>query len=156
MEGQHTHTFTQHTHTLFRWLATFFPFRFEALALFVAHVHPFFAPLLGFRVVGTTAATFGAIEAKTAKEDAAEDEQTYSLPKVDALEWGDFCQGVIPQQHHYIAHQHEEQREGEDEEPYFSFPVWSHGLIVIEFIVQGLEALAQVLHRVALARDDGF
>ena len=107
-------------------------------------------------MIGATATASGAIETKTAKEDAAKNEQPYSLPKVDALKRGDLRQGVIPQQHHYIAHQHEEQREGEDEEPYFSFPVWSHGLIVIEFIVQGLEALAQVLHRVALARDDGF
>ena len=107
-------------------------------------------------MVGAAATTFGAIETKTAKEDTAEEEEAYSLPKVDALEGSDFRQGVIPQQHHYIAHQHEEQREGEDEKPYFSFPVWSHGLIVVEFIVQGLEALAQVLHRVALARDDGF
>lgn len=107
-------------------------------------------------MVGAAAATTRAIEAKTAKEDAAEDEQPYSLPKIDALERGDLCQGVIPQQHHYIAHQHKEEREGEDKEPYFSFPVWFHGLIVVEFIVQGLEALAQVLHRVALARDDGF
>lgn len=156
MGSQHTHTITLHTHTLSWWLTAFFPFRFEALALFVAHIHPFFAPLLGFGVVGAATTAFGAIEAKTAEEDAAEDEQAYGLPKIDALEWGDFCQGVIPQQHHYIAHQHEEQRECEDEETYFSFPVWSHGLIVIEFIVQGLEALAQVLHRVALARDDGF
>lgn len=107
-------------------------------------------------MVGAASATFWAIETKTAKEDTAENEQPYGLPKVDALERGNYCQGIIPQQHHYIAHQHEEQREGEDEEPYFSFPVWSHGLIVIEFIVQGLEALAQVLHRIALARDDGF
>ena len=107
-------------------------------------------------MVRAAATASGAIETKTAKEDAAEYEQSYSLPKIDALERGDFRQGVIPQQHHYIAHQHEEQWEGEDEEPYFSFPVWSHGLIVVQFIVQGLEALAQVLHRVALARDDGF
>ena len=155
MEDHHTHTVTLHTHTLF-WLTAFFPFRFEALTFFVAHVHPFFAPLLGFGVIGAAATAFGAIETKTTKEDAAEEEKAYSLPKVDALERGDLGQGVIPQQHHYIAHQHEEQREGEDEEPYFSFPVWSHGLIVVQFIVQGLEALAQVLHRVALARDDGF
>lgn len=155
MKGNHTYTVTLHTRTL-SWLTAFFPFGFEALAFFVAHVHPFFSPLLGFGVVGATATTFGAIEAKTAEEDAAENEQSYGLPKVDALERGDFRQGVIPQQHHDIAHQHEEQWEGEDEEPYFSFPVWFHGLIVVQFIVQGLEALAQVLHRVALARDDGF
>lgn len=125
--------------------ATAFPGFFELCALRFVHLHPFFP-----ETTARVAAIPRAPPAKSAEQNAAQDQKPQRLTIAERLHRHHLGQDAIPKQPDRCCH--EQYNRSADKEKGNGF---FHNLIV-KFPVKGFQTPAQVLYRVSLSGNQGF